>query len=134
MEKFESWLSGFGITAETGVDDDADGDGLSNLNEYLGESHPNDLITAVQPLEVESLSNGFHQFTFVESLDMTERGLVSVLESSPNLLNWEEVTGQVERSNLRDNPKGIRTRVTTIPPSSNGRVFYRLRVTLLRSS
>ena len=134
MEKFESWLSGFGITAETGVDDDADGDGLSNLNEYLGESHPNDLITAVQPLEVESLSNGFHQFTFVESLDMTERGLVSVLESSPNLLNWEEVTGQVETSNLRDNPKGIRTRVTTIPPSPNGRVFYRLRVTLLRSS
>ncbi len=132
--KFGSWLSGFGITTKTGAGDDADGDGLSNLNEYLTESHPNDPVTAVRPLEVALLSDGSHQFTFVESLDLPGRGLVSVLEKSNDLLNWEAVTGQVEISDLRDNPNGVRTRVTTIPATLAGRVFYRLRVTLLPSS
>ena len=129
-ERFTSWLEDFGLTTMNGEEDDPDGDGLSNLEEYLAESNPNDSSVNRRAFEVKILSETSHQFRFVESLDMTARGLTSNLESSTDLVNWDEVMGQTQVSNTRDDPGGVRTRVTTLAPAQSECVFYRIRITL----
>lgn len=133
-QRFEGWLSEFGITGETGAGDDPDGDGIPNLNEYLVESDPNQTNDFVRPLQVAFLPDGSHRFTFVESLDLAGRGITTVLENSTDLANWEEVIGQVEESIVRDDPNGVQTRTTSIGPIGAGKRFYRLKVTLSSSS
>ncbi len=81
---------------------------MSNLEVYLVESDPNDSAINRRALKVEILSDSIHQFSFIESLDLTDRGLTSVLESSTDLANWDEVMDQTQVSNTRDNPSGVR--------------------------
>jgi hypothetical protein len=128
--RFSSWLEDFSLTTMMGEGDDPDGDGLSNLEEYLAESDPTSSSIKRRALEVEILPNGIHQFSFIEPLDMTARGLTSTFESSTDLANWDEVRGQTLVSNIRDDPGGVRTRVTTIDPAQSERAFYRLRIIL----
>lgn len=133
LQRFEGWLAEFGIASESGVGGDPDLDGVPNLHEYLVESHPGQASGLTHPLRVAILPDGSHQFTFVESLDLTGRGITNVLESSTDLMMWDEVIGQTEESIGRDDPNGVQTRTTSIAPVTGGKMFYRLRVTLSTS-
>ena len=129
-QRFLSWLSSFGVTGATAESDDADADGITNLEEYLSESDPSDGNETVSPLEIEFLPDGTHQFTLVESLDLAGRGLTTTLQSSVDLDIWTAVSDSTESSNAPDNALGIRTRILGRTPSSCDALFYRLKITL----
>jgi len=127
---FGAWLGGAGVTTGTGEADDADADGVSNLEEYLSDSDPADGSETRRPFEVNFLADGTHQFTLVESLDIAGRGLVTSIESSENLVTWATVTDASESSNLRDDAEGIRTRVLERTPAVSEALYYRLKISL----
>lgn len=129
-EKFESWLSGYGVTGASGGDDDADGDGLTNLEEYLTESDPDNGGEALAPLAIEFLPGGTHQFTLLESLNLAARGLTTVLQSSSDLSTWTAVSDAGEVSNERNDPAGIRTRVLARTSVGADELYYRLKISL----
>ena len=112
------------------TDGDADKDGVSNLEEYLTESNPNNHADAVAPLAVDLTMAGTHQFTLVESLDLAGRGLATVLEVSDDLAQWDPVTGTTEDSNVVDSIAGTRTRELSVSFAGTGAVYYRLKITL----
>jgi hypothetical protein len=129
-EKFESWLSSNGVTGARDAQDDADGDGVTNLEEYLAESDPADGGEAVAPLAIKFFPGGTHQFTFVESLDLAARGLTMILQSSTDLVTWIAVSDAEEESNVRDDPKGVRTRVLSRASPGVGELYYCLKISL----
>ncbi len=131
-ERFGNWLTVAGVTTLTAPGDDADGDGVTNLEEYLTESDPSDGEEAVSPLEIVFPEDGTHQFTLVESLDLAGRGLATTLESSVNLTTWATVNDAIEGSTTVDNGEGVRMRILTrIPgPNETGALYYRLKINL----
>lgn len=129
-ERFDTWLGDFGVAAATAASEDADLDGVSNLEEYLSDSDPSDGADGVRPFTVEFLENGDHRFTLVESLDIDARGLTSSLQSSPDLMNWTSVVDVTESTNTVDNAAGVRTRVLGRTPSETGPLYYRLQIVL----
>lgn len=128
--KFQSWLTDFGVTTETGANDDADDDGLTNLEEYLTESHPGDKAQSESGLRVEFLPGGVQRLTLRESLDLAGRELTSVLEESVDLENWSPISGLSEISNTRDNPAGIRVRVLERSGVGAGPRYLRQKIVL----
>lgn len=128
--RFENWLAGKGVTEETGAQDDPDGDGLSNLEEYLTESHPGELSEAGRALRMEILADGSHRIILRESLDRSGRQVMTRLESSADLRQWQEVRDLVAESSTTDPGAGVRTRVLRRAPGSGKRCFYRLRIDL----
>lgn len=129
-ERMENWLGQFGVTSLLGSTDDADADGLTNLEEYLTESDPSDSGERVKPMTVEYLPDGSHRVTLVESLDLVGRGLTVVVESSDDLSTWQLVNDLSELSNDPDSSNGIRTRILTRTPTESGALYYRLRIVL----
>lgn len=129
-ERLVDWLEGYGVTSSTGAGDDADGDGLSNLEEYLSESDPGDNEIFRMPMKVELLAGGIHRVTLVESLDFAGRGLTTLLEVSSDLTTWVPATGFTEQSNTTDGPAGFRTRVIEATPGGAVAAYYRLKITL----
>jgi len=132
--RFLNWLEGYGVLAETAPTDDADGDGLSNLEEYLTESHPGEAGEAEAGLRLEVLVGGGHRITVRETLDLAGRGLSVTLESSGDLLNWDPVEDLVEQSNERNDPEGVRVRVLERAGAGPGPSFYRQRIELSPST
>ncbi len=130
LQRFETWLAGFGVTTATASDDDADADGVTNLEEYLSESNPSDGSDSVRPFALDFLANGDHQFTIVESIDLAGRGLSTILESSSDLAAWAAVTDATESANSPDNTLGVRTRILARTPSETGALYYRLKIIL----
>lgn len=133
-EKYDNWLTDFGSIGPSGFADDLDGDGLTNLEEYLAESNPNDASSNVSPMVVEYLSNGSHRIVLVESLDLGGRHLTTVVESSRDLSIWALVEDLVQVSNVRNNPSGVRTRILTRMPAGSGPLFYRLQIRMAPSN
>lgn len=133
-EKFNDWLESFGSTSLSGFSDDPDGDGLSNLEEYLTESDPNDATSSARPMTVEYLPNGSHRIIVVESLDLEGRHLATVVESSSDLNSWAPVEDLTQVSSVRNNPAGVRTRILTRMPAGNGPLFYRLQTRMAPSN
>ena len=129
-ERFTSWLNVAGVGSSTAPGEDADGDGVTNLEEYLTESDPGDGDESVRALDVDFLADGSHQFTLVETLDLAGRGLVTSLQSSPDLASWTVVSDASETSNLQDNTEGTRTRILARTPSETEALYYRLQITL----
>ena len=128
--RFLGWLTAHGVTTETGVNDDPDGDGLSNLEEYFAESDPSAFSEAEIGMQFEISSPGTHRFSLRESLDLAGRGLTAIIESSQDLNNWNAVGNLVELSSQRLNPEGVRVRILERAGSAEEVRFYRLRLIL----
>lgn len=128
LERMESWIEDAGESLEIGPGQDPDGDGLTNLEEYLVDENPASSDTVVRPLEVEFLPGGIHQFTLVETLDMAGRSLSSAVEYSEDLGSWFPQTGMNEISNVKSKATGKRTRVLQVTPGGSGPRYYRLRI------
>lgn len=128
--RFLGWLTDHGVTTETGVNDDPDGDGLSNLEEYFAESDPSAFSEAEIGMQFEISSPGTHRFSLRESLDLAGRGLTAIIESSQDLNNWNAVGNLVELSSQRLNPEGVRVRILERAGSAEEVRFYRLRLIL----
>lgn len=128
--KFDRWAQGYGLAPGTSSALDSDRDGLSNLEEYLAESDPNDPSEKVPPFSVDLSGGATHRFQQIESLDLDGRGLAAVIERSNNLLDWSPVTGLTEDSDTVDHLKGSRTRDLSVAFGGTGAVYYRLKITL----
>ncbi len=132
--KFAAWLNDFGSISLSGAADDPDGDGLTNLEEYLTESNPNDPGSRAKPMTVEYLPDGNHRLVLIESLDLEGRDFTTVVESSSDLSNWVPVEDLTQTSSVRNNPSGVRTRILTRTPAGSGPIFYRLKTTMAPSN
>lgn len=128
--KFANWLEGYGVTEHAGTGDDADGDGLTNLEEYFAESHPGEASHANPALRMEHGPEGRHRIILRESLDRVGRELGAVLESSSDCRVWEEVEELKERARERNNRDGFQERILEGPSPGEDRFFYRLRLRL----
>jgi len=124
------WAADYGVTSETNPEDDPDKDGLTNLEEYLTESDPDDFKIRRAPLMVATPMAGTREFTLIETLDLVGRGITTTLQESSDLVNWTTVTGTTEDSNNSDPVLGIRTRVLSKTPAGNDEVYYRLKLEL----
>lgn len=132
VERLSAWVQGYGMTALDEPFDDADADGLTNLEEYLTESDPVDRSHHVRPIEFKQLVNGNHEITLVETFDLAGRGLATEVQSSSDLNSWVPVTDLSETSNVRQNSDGVRviTMERTPSPAEDGPLYYRLKITL----
>lgn len=128
--RFAMWLADHGVTVETGMADDPDRDGVSNLEEYLAESDPSDPTDAQGGLSFNIPESEVHRFTLRESLDLAGRGLTTVIESSPDLRAWSVVEDLSELSQERRNVDGVRLRVLERADPGGDILFYRLRIML----
>lgn|GEM_PF-2447920 len=131
LGRFGVWAQGYGLGTGVMTDGDDDKDGLTNLEEYLTESDPNDESDGELPLSLNFFSMaGIHELTLVESLDLAGRGLTTVLEFSEDLVQWDLVVGTTENSNVVDSIAGTRTRELSMSVVGTGSVYYRLKITL----
>ena len=129
-ERLERWVSDHGVSTGLAPDDDADGDGLNNLLEYLTESDPGDSQVRRSPLRLEMPVVGTLHFILVETLDLLGREITTTLEKSNDLTTWSTVTGTTEESNVPDPVTGIRTKVLSLSMLGDAKVYYRLKVEL----
>ncbi len=128
LEKFDDWLSGFGLVGLPG--EDADGDCLSHLSEYLTNSDPSSNAESILPFRVQFLPTGEHEITLVHTLDLVGRGLSLEVQRSEDLQSWSVVSDLTEQTNTIDRTLGVRTIVSTRTEVSSGDVYYRLKITL----
>lgn len=128
-QSFENWIAGYGSTTENSASDDADQDGLSNLEEYFSESDPTGANDATQPLTVAFLNNTTNRLTLTTSLDLAERNLSWVIQFSDTLdtLDWDDLSLS-EQSNSRVAADGVRTITFDHSPPLTGPAFYRLKI------
>lgn len=130
-ERLSSWAGDFGLVGEIDPEGDEDGDGLSNLVEYLTESDPSANTERVVPLQVSFDANGEVTFTVVQSLDLEGRELTWAIEEGNDLSQWAEVGGLTEMTNDSDNVTGRRTlsyRYDQVDATED--TYYRLRASI----
>ena len=134
---YDTWAAGFPFTAgvNDGEDDDADGDGISNLLEYVLGGIPvgagaND--TSILPTQVLTATDV--EFTFTRS-DASEADVSLKVQWSDNLGTWNDFATIGAASSLpevevtEDSPTADLDTVTvTIPRSTtaSGKLFVRL--------
>ncbi|MDB4578998.1 hypothetical protein N9105_06790 [Akkermansiaceae bacterium] len=128
--RFTAWLNDEGISTQTGPNDDADTDGVTNLLEYFAGSSAGDTSDIITPFSTNQMTSGAMQFTINESLDLSGRGLSGMIEKSDDLSNWSEVTSAVESSNVIAPITGTRTRTLDLAAPVGPKLFFRLKVTL----
>jgi hypothetical protein len=129
-DRFLAWLSNHGLTVNNLPGNDADQDGISNLLEYYSDSDAGDFSEVTSPFSASLQSNGEMQFTLTESLDLSGRGLTSVIQKSNDLENWSDLTTVNEESISLDLASGTRVRILSHSTGSATKIFFRLKVTL----
>jgi hypothetical protein len=114
--RFAEWASAHSVT---GMLNDTDGDGYTNLLEYALGTDPN-LSTPIQPLTY-ALNSGEFIATFEVNSLMPD--VDYFLESTSDLLTWTRVDAPPISITA-----GKQTRTYVEPPSNQGHRFYRLGV------
>jgi hypothetical protein len=130
LESYGSWI---GDEEMDGYEDDADGDGVSNLLEYAGGGDPQvalmDSTVGLGLLPEWQVVDGEFEVSYVRRVDAVARGISAVLEFSGDLDGWTEVAPPGLTSRVGA-PVGGYELVTASAPLGPGALFVRLRVSL----
>lgn len=109
--------------ANTQPDGDPDGDGATNLEEFVSNSNP---LTSDMPLRPAALLSGA-DFILQFRLRQTASGVTVAAEWSDDLLNWHSM-GTPAMISAIDNITSLYR--ATQPQGSSARLFGRLRITM----
>lgn len=132
LPSFASWASGL---EDPSWDGDSDQDGIQNLIEYAmgGNNAGNSRFFPETDIPLLPFITGVPpRLSFLRRSDAAERGLHYLLETSDSLASasWQ-ILDQVPLSVI-SNPSSEFERVeATLPTSTSGKTFYRLRVELI---
>lgn len=133
IESYRSWSAGL---ADSSVNADLDGDGVSNLQEYAFGGDP-EMASIVQEGSGERLlpflesESAGRVFTFLRRTDASGRALSYEVEASPDLTgeNWETIPGGMTADSPISLGNGFeRVRMEFPEPSADR--FFRLKVSL----
>jgi autotransporter-associated beta strand protein len=128
---FESWAAGFGLdAADQDPADDADGDGFSNLLEYVLGGDPSASAQSIAPSGVRAGSD--YVFTFVRS-NASEADTTQFVEYGDDLAVWGSYPiGSASSAPVvitENTPsEGFDTVTVTIPTAGAAKFFARLKV------
>lgn len=119
---FELWQAENSVS---GADGDPDGDGISNLMEYLLGGDPNLANTAIRPESetVQVSGDTYLQIKFARDVNAT--GVQAVVERSDDLLTWTELSGPAE--SVSENGFVWETWRDSQPAGAASRSFLRLK-------
>lgn len=130
---YAAWVGGFGGLPDAAPGADPDGDGLTNLLEYVLDGHPAESSTGILPKGPVD-AGGNLLFTYVRRAE-SKADTTQVLELSTDLVTWagSDVPGATAgNAEVVGNwpAAGLETVTVTVPPSAaaDGRLFARLRV------
>lgn len=132
---YASWISGFSLGGQTGIDEDPDNDGIDNGLEFVLAGGNPEIAGGTQiPTGTKSGSNLI--FSFQRDDRAKTAGITVTVVAGPDLVNWPSVhsvgtdtagsSGTVLISN--DGDAGPDTVTVTIPTSGAAEFFARLKV------
>ena len=130
---FASWISGYAGLSNTTQSGDPDGDGISNVMEYVLNGNPAISNRGILPsITVDAAKNV--SFSFVRRTASTADTTQTLL-TSPDLLTWTPTalpsTSSGTVTVVPETPSvGLQTVTIAVPatPGGNGKLFARLRV------
>ncbi len=139
VSSYTAWKTTHGVTSDYGDDD---GDGASNVTEYLLKTDPASaasrpvLSGGIQSFMVDSgpglapVPGDYLALTF--NRDPAADNVSYFPEISTNLETWTDDFADIVRVSVTPNPDGTQTEVwrSTVPVSGAGRRFGRLRITV----
>ncbi|MEE3179525.1 MAG: hypothetical protein VX317_07570 [Verrucomicrobiota bacterium] len=131
LQRFDDWLTGFGVTGGTAPDVDSESDSWPNAVEYLAALDPSAVDEPLRPFSLER-QPGKIRFTVRIRLDAAARGLNWEIQGADDLesANYSAVTGLTRVGLVRSLSEGVETIEYEIDQPTGPHMFYRLRVML----
>lgn len=130
-QRYDEWMTSFGISPGTSPGDDEDMDGHPNVFEYLASLDPGELDHPKAVFKVEGNGDKIH-FTVRVRLDAASRGLSWQIQQAETLINpdYSEVTGLTQVGVTRSLSEGVETLQLEVDKPAGSQMFYRLEVSL----
>ncbi len=123
-DPYDAWASASGYNLTGGRDDDDDGDGVSNFQEFAFGLNPTDAASSNPIVDISDLKNGKFTYTRHATSTLEYQALASV-----DLLEWN-VVGHSEDPGLPDDETGVVTVSGTLDVLPDGEKFFlRVRAT-----
>ncbi|VGO18694.1 hypothetical protein [Pontiella sulfatireligans] len=132
QEKYDIWLSGYSVDAETGMMDHGDSDGLNNLTEYMWGGEPDNAASQgnspVQSM-VNDSGTDYLEYIYYELDDAASRGMASIFEVGTGLVitNWADASGY-ETGRGASSQVGLDVVTNRIPTDVEAKRFIRLQI------
>jgi len=131
LQRFDDWMTGFGVPGGTAPDVDSESDSWPNAVEYLAALDPSAVDEPLRPFSLEG-QPGKIRFTVRIRLDAAARGLNWEIQGADDLesANYSAVTGLTRVGLVRSLSEGVETIEYEIDQPTGPHMFYRLRVML----
>ncbi|MCX6880240.1 MAG: Ig-like domain-containing protein [Verrucomicrobia bacterium] len=124
---YADWAGSSGYNLTGGANDDDDGDGMSNYDEYVFGLNPT-TGTSVNPVTDISELSGLGKFTYTRTAD-TSPALVYTVWVSTDLADWgiaPAAATQTPRSLVVDGVETVDVTLTDYAPPPGGKLFVRV--------